>query len=82
MERFAGVPVWHASVAKHEEAGLVPVSRWREKDWTRARRLLTAVLEGVGGTQQAEETQRASLQVRRLATETERVIIGPTKDVR
>lgn len=82
MERFAGVPVWHAGVAKHEEAGLVPVNRWREKDWTRARRLLVDVLEGVGGPQQVEETQRASLQVRRLATDAERGIIGPTKDVR
>lgn len=82
MERFAGVPVWHASVAKHEEAGLVPVSRWREKDWTRARRLLADVLEGAGGIQQVEETQRASLQMRRLATDAERAVIGPTKDVR
>jgi hypothetical protein len=83
MELFDGVPVWHASVAKHGESGLVPLAKWKRKDLARARALLEDILCGVGlPLRQVEEPTRASLQWRRLANELERAIIGPTKDVR
>ncbi len=83
MERFNGVPVWHASVAKHDVRGLVPVALWRRKDAVWARELLAQVLRGVGlPFHQIEEQTPRSLQARRLASEAERVVIGPVKDTR
>lgn len=61
---------------------MVPTSSWRPKDWRRARELLRQVLSGVGRDIEVEEHLLASLQVRRLATEAERAVIGPAKDVR
>ncbi len=89
MERFKGVPVWHASVAKHSAdprylpSGLIPFREWSGLDLVRARQLLSAMLHGVGlEKQQIEEVPGKSLQWRRLATPAEREVIGPTIDKR
>ncbi len=89
MERFKGVPVWHASVAKHSAdpsylpTGLVPFVEWSALDVQRGRQLLGAILRGVGlEKNQIEEVPGKSLQWRRLANEAERSVIGPTIDKR
>ncbi len=89
MERFKGVPVWHASVAKHSierryaPSQLVPFDEWKPVDIFRARQLLGAMLRGVGlEKEQIEERPGKSLQWRRLANADERAIIGPTIDKR
>lgn len=79
------MPVWHASVAKHDPSGLVEVEAWRPKDWMRARELLAEVLDGVGRPGEpfeVEEKTAFSLQWRRLSSDEERSVIGPAKDVR
>lgn len=89
MERFKGVPVWHASVAKHSAdpkylpMGLVPFREWSALDLMRGRQLIDAVLKGVGLAKETIEEQLGkSLQWRRLATAAEREVIGPTIDKR
>lgn len=89
MERFKGVPVWHASVALHSlerrylPSGLVPFVEWSSLHLNSARRLLGALLRGAGlEKEQVEEVPGKSLQWRRLASPAERMVIGPTIDKR
>lgn len=76
------MPVWHASVAKHGRDGLIPVSEWRARDRERAQALLAHTIDGVGDAVEVHEVLSKSIQVRRLASAAERVVIGPTKDTR
>ncbi len=88
MEKFTGVPVWHASIALHvPEAStgmtsLREVSTWSPSERVRAEQILRHVLRGVGRDVEARETLERSLHLRRLMTVAEAASVGGTQDRR
>ena len=82
MESYGGVPVWHASVAIHEPAGVKPVNAWSPADWARAELALRRLLRGVGEGEYMTDTTGTTLQMRRRISGPEFAIVGPAIDVR
>jgi len=82
MERFSGVPVWHASVAALTSFGLKPVTAWTRQQREHAERLLRAAVSGVGTDNELREDTPVTIQLRRLATPAEALRLGGTQDRR
>lgn len=76
------MPVWHVSVALHDERGLVPTEMWSEADWKRAVLHAGKALRGVGSWDNRMERLEYSLHIRRTVNESEMEVIGPATDVR
>lgn len=79
MEKFSGVPVWHASVAL---IPMKPIGLWTRQQREHAERLLRAALNGVGTDNELREDHPFTIQVRRLATYAEAARLGGTQDRR
>lgn len=60
-----GVPVWHASVSRHGEAGPVPVKRWTREDMKQALLLARGLLDGVGVGETYQHVISVALHLRR-----------------
>jgi len=70
--------VWHASIS----VGGRPVDAWTAKEKLRASQLLAWLVDGVGWRVAIRETGFITIQLRKLASEAERLVIGPTRDLR
>lgn len=72
------MPVWHASISCRG----VPFVDWTAKERLRAVQLLLWLVDGVGWKVALREKTAFTLQLRKLASESERMLIGPTRDLR
>lgn len=70
--------MWHASVSVKGK----PVTEWSPAERLRAEQLLKWLVDGVGAKVALRETTFRTIQVRKLASEAERLTIGPPRDLR